>query len=84
MNICMVSSDAPPNIGGVAVHIMNLSRNLAKSGHNVSLLVPEFGSSTNLVDKTEEVEIHRVYVSGRVKGVRKLSYLSHIGKYLTP
>jgi glycosyltransferase involved in cell wall biosynthesis len=38
MNICMLSNEFPPSIGGVQTHVHQLSRTLVALGHQVSVL----------------------------------------------
>jgi len=35
LNVCMLTSDYLPNIGGIAAHVVELSRKLSQLGHNV-------------------------------------------------
>lgn len=38
MKICIIGTTIPPVMGGIEVHIWELSRQLARKGHNVSLI----------------------------------------------
>ena len=58
-NICLVSSQYLPHVGGVENYVYNLSKELAKRGHNVTILtslikgMPEY-------EKNENIEIFRL------------------------
>ena len=38
MNICMLTSEFPPDLGGRATYVYNLSKGLIKRGHNVTIV----------------------------------------------
>src|SRR5881394_2788466 len=38
LNICMTSDDVHPAATGVGIHVQNISRELAKRGHRISIL----------------------------------------------
>ena len=38
MHIVMITDDFPPNIGGIAAHVWELSKALVKLGHQVTVL----------------------------------------------
>jgi glycosyltransferase involved in cell wall biosynthesis len=66
MNICMLSSDFLPNVGGITAHLVGLSRALVKLGHRVDVVRPEV--SPHWLSDSEEllegVHIHRFRVAG--------------------
>ena len=70
MRIVVQAEDAPPNIGGIATHVLELSRALVQLGHSVRLLttrkdVPRPRNVTTWnarVRLSEGIEIHEVPV----------------------
>ncbi|MBF0188779.1 MAG: glycosyltransferase family 4 protein [Magnetococcales bacterium] len=46
LSVVMVTADFPPNIGGVATHVVELSRALAGLGHTVHILTLPLGEPT--------------------------------------
>jgi glycosyltransferase involved in cell wall biosynthesis len=40
MNICLLSSDFLPNVGGIAAHVFGLASGLSRLGHHVDVVVP--------------------------------------------
>ena len=59
MRILMVSDVYFPRINGVSTAIMTLRRELARQGHEVTLIAPDYGSATE-----DEAGIHRVRSRG--------------------
>lgn len=65
MRLLLVSSDFPPEIGGIANHVDNLSENLALIGHQVEVLVMKAISEKNSqlhnsVEVRKNVKVHYV------------------------
>ncbi len=40
-DILMVSTFFPPGMGGLAIHVLNLTRKLSELGHNISIIIPK-------------------------------------------
>jgi glycosyltransferase involved in cell wall biosynthesis len=60
MNILMVSTFYPPHIGGIEYHVENLSRELAKRGHEVTVLTSALSKLPSFTRSSEGIEVIRV------------------------
>ncbi len=58
MNICMVSYDFIPNVGGLAAHVRELSKHLVRAGHHVTV-VTLAAPGRPMVEESEGVRIMR-------------------------
>lgn len=64
MNICMVTTDYLPNIGGVAAHVFNLSRALTELGHTISVVNPVSDTDESIKQSFEHgFTVYRVGVN---------------------
>lgn len=59
MNICMVCMDFPPEARGIGNYVYNLSKNLIKNGHDVTVLTRGSWKKTTY-EKVEGIEVYRV------------------------
>lgn len=59
MNVGMISNDFFPNVGGIAVHVWELSRALGQRGHHVVIVTQENGLADTDYG-ADNVEVHRV------------------------
>ncbi len=50
MNICMITRRIPPFSGGVGSYVYNLSGELVKKGHNVSVITAQARSQTETIN----------------------------------
>jgi len=60
MKICMVTHDFPPQVGGIAAHVYELSNQLARLGHEIFVLTPQHGGEQRLVDLNDGVKVEYV------------------------
>ena len=82
MNICMVSRDFLPNIGGIASHVYELSKALVRLGHNVHVLQPGYGTKHSVkLEVLDGIKVHRLFSSGRVRGWRFIVLLRRTRQY---
>lgn len=59
MNIAMVSLDFPPAMGGIAVHVYELSKALSMLGHNITVFTRKFPSLDDYGKTDENIEIFK-------------------------
>jgi len=62
MNICLVSADFYPNIGGVAAHVIELGKSFVKAGHKVFVVTLPLGSSTEAFETWQGMEVFRTSI----------------------
>src|SRR5690606_15286898 len=64
MNICMLTTDYLPNIGGIAAHVHNLSVALAELGHKVAIVNPVARDNEQIdVTRANGLVIYRVGIN---------------------
>lgn len=61
LRICLVSYDFPPNSGGIASHVRELSKALAKAGNIVTVLTKRDHYFSKKREHCDGVEIFRIY-----------------------
>lgn len=61
LNICMLSSDFLPNIGGIAAHVYELSNSLSEKGHHVSVITLRKNFNENKHEKIGDIDIYRIF-----------------------
>jgi len=59
-NILTVSPFFPPDIGGIADMVLNLNTNLAKQGHNVSIISPKRVGERKTISKEFSYNVFRI------------------------
>ena len=59
MNICMFTSEFPPDLGGISAHIYNLSKRLIERGHKVTVITRGTWRKTYYED-IEGISVYRV------------------------
>lgn len=59
MNICMVCMDFPPEARGIGNYVYNLSKNLIKNGHKVTVLTRGSWNKTRY-ENIENMDVYRV------------------------
>ena len=73
MRICILSRDFLPNIGGIAAHVYELSKELIKQGNEVHLIT----FRKNILDKKHEelegIKLYRIYLP-RIRILGRLCY----------
>lgn len=62
MNICLLSRDFLPNIGGIASHVYEISREFVKQGHNVHVITFKSKIFENKYEELEGIKVHRIYL----------------------
>ncbi len=82
MNICMVSTDFVPNVGGVAAHVLELSKALVRLGHAVHVVQARFGEPGTELSEIDGVRVHRLTFHLGIKYVRKLKHLLATRRYI--
>lgn len=63
MNICMVTHDFPPTLGGIASHVHELSKQLVRLNHNVFVVAPAFGRIHERVTHLDGITVYSVPTS---------------------
>ena len=82
MNICMVSSDFLPNIGGITTHIVELSKALLSLNHHVHVLNPIYGTEFNKIENIDGICVHRLYIKKQMPKIKFLYYIWESSQYL--
>ncbi len=59
MNICMLSSEFPPDLGGISTYVHNLSKKLIERGHTVTVITRGTYRKT-YQEKIDGISVHRV------------------------
>lgn len=63
MKVIMVSTDYLPNIGGLSIHIYNLSKFIKKIGIDVEIVNPKYGNEENRVSQEMgNLVVHRIFI----------------------
>ena len=72
--ICIVSSQYLPHVGGVENYVFNLSRELERQGHEVTILTSQMDGAPNY-EKNGAIEIYRLptrqFMGGRFPVLKK-------------
>ncbi|EUJ44665.1 glycosyltransferase family 4 protein [Paenilisteria rocourtiae] len=76
LNVLMVSDDFYPSVGGIAAHVLEISRAISALGHNVVLLTKIYDPENELPEEVYvgNVRVVRVKVSNRRK-IRALEFM---------
>ncbi|MBC2118138.1 glycosyltransferase family 4 protein [Listeria booriae] len=76
LNVLMVSDDFYPSVGGIAAHVLEISRAISSLGHNVVLLTKLYDPENNLPEEEyiDNVRVVRIKVSNRRK-IRALEFM---------
>lgn len=76
LNVLMVSDDFYPSVGGIAAHVLEISRAISALGHNVVLLTKIYDPKNELPEEVYvgNVRVVRVRVSNRRK-IRALEFM---------
>ena len=61
MKICMLSTDFPPNTGGIAAHVYELSKALVKEGNNVFVLTGKKNFNDKKYEEIDGIKVCRTY-----------------------
>jgi glycosyltransferase involved in cell wall biosynthesis len=69
LNICIISQEYPPytNWGGIAIYYQELTKELIKSGHNVTVLSRFTKESPRLEKNTEHLRVLRIGLPNWIK-----------------
>ena len=59
MRICMLTSEFPPDLGGISYHVYNLSNKLVERGHNVTVITRGKWRKSDY-EKIDGISIYRV------------------------
>lgn len=65
MRIGLVSVDFLPNIGGVAAHVAELGKSLARLGHETHIITIPIGAARQPISRWEGMTIHRPFIINR-------------------
>ena len=83
MNICIVSPQYLPHVGGVENYVFNLSLELEKRGHLVTILTSEMKEASNY-EKNGNIEVYRLpskqFMNGRFPVLKHNSELRRLTK----
>jgi len=74
MNICLISQDFRPMIGGIASHVDELSQALAGLGHKVDILQVTSGPENSYRTEGENPAVHRLVVKPALPFCNRLLY----------
>lgn len=76
LNVLMVSDDFYPQVGGIAAHVLEISKAISKLGHNVVLLTKVYDPSGALPEEemVDTIRVIRVRVSEKRK-IRALQFM---------
>ncbi|MFC2046727.1 glycosyltransferase family 4 protein [Chloroflexota bacterium] len=61
MKICMLCTNFPPDIGGIAAHVYELSRALVKLDNDVQVITLRRGFHDNKYQEIDGIKVYRVY-----------------------
>lgn len=62
MKICILSRDFYPNIGGIASHVYEISKEFVKQGNNVHIITFKNKIFDNKYEELEGIKVHRIYL----------------------
>ena len=74
MNICLISQDFRPMVGGIASHVDELSQALAGLGHKVDILQVTSGPENSYRTEGENPAVHRLTVRPALPFYNRLLY----------
>lgn len=76
LNVLMVSDDFYPQVGGIAAHVLEISKAISKLGHNVVLLTKVYDPSGELPEEemVDRIRVIRVRVS-ETRKIRALQFV---------
>jgi len=77
MKILFITPNYLPHIGGVEKHLENLSSEMIKDGHNITILVQKFDNSYKGYEKNNNLEIIRIHKSSN-KIIRRINLLKYM------
>jgi len=60
LRIALVSADFPPNVGGVAAHVYELGKALAKLNHEVDVLTLPLGKTSGVIEEMSGMSVYRI------------------------
>ncbi|MFC2048065.1 glycosyltransferase family 4 protein, partial [Chloroflexota bacterium] len=61
MKICMLSTDFPPGIGGIAAHVYGISKALAKQDNDVHVIALRYRFREKKYQEIDGMKVNRVY-----------------------
>jgi glycosyltransferase involved in cell wall biosynthesis len=81
MRILIISYDFYPNIGGVAQHVLNLTKYLKKDGHRVFVLTLRYSLNQKFVEKIDGVKVFRIltFNISKIRGLMFLFFAAFFG-----
>jgi glycosyltransferase involved in cell wall biosynthesis len=62
LKICILSADFLPNIGGIAAHVHELSKELVRQGNDVHLITFRNKILETKYEELEGIKVHRIYL----------------------
>lgn len=81
MNICMISRDFLPNIGGLASHVFELSKALQNRGHQVRVITKRNELNSRSFELLEDLQIYRIYDPSNIVFLKHTSYFLKLFLY---
>lgn len=86
MNILMVSLDYPPQVGGIAAHVYELSHAIKSEGHSVTVIARNKHNKWEAYENDDEVDIYRITLKwlGITYGIQLNIFIKKIAKKINP
>lgn len=82
MNICLLTSDFLPNVGGMATHAHELAKALARKNHLVHLVHPVYKAEEDFVEQFDAVIVHRLFIASSAARIKHLFYIKKVRSYI--
>jgi glycosyltransferase involved in cell wall biosynthesis len=74
MNICIVTEDFLPNIGGMSQHVYEIARCLVALGHNVTIINLVIGDREEKVEFVDGMRVVRASFNSQLRKLRIIPY----------
>ncbi len=83
MNLCLLTSDFLPNVGGMATHAHELAKALARAGHEVHIVHPVYGKGgKDFVEQFDGFIAHRLFIANDTPRIKHLVYVARVRSYI--
>lgn len=83
MNICLLTSDFLPNVGGMATHAHELAKALAGAGHALHIVHPVYEQGRNdFVEQFDGIIVHRLFIENETPRFKHLVYVARVRSYI--
>ena len=86
MHILMVSLDYPPQVGGIAAHVYELSHAIKKQGHTITVIARNKHNTWPAYEDDEGIDVHRITLKwiGITYGIQLNIFIKKIAKKINP